>query len=67
MIEKIEYNLIRNNLETGDLVFFSGSGFTSEIIKKATISEWSHVGMVISVDILDNAFSPGELANYDFF
>lgn len=53
MIQKIDYSLIRGKLETGDLVFFSGYGFTSEIIKKATGSEWSHVGMVIVVDLLD--------------
>ncbi len=53
MIQKIDYNLIRNDLETGDLVFFSGTGLVSEAIKMGTGSEWSHVGMCIKIDILD--------------
>lgn len=53
MIERIQYDLIRNDLQTGDMVFFSGRGLVSKGIKIATGSEWSHVGLVIRIDVLD--------------
>ncbi len=42
------YEEIRNDLNTGDLVLFSGKGFVSRMIKRFTRSKWSHVGMVIN-------------------
>lgn len=41
------YDDVRGGLETGDLVLFSGQGHVSEVIKRLTHSEWSHVGMVL--------------------
>lgn len=35
-------------LTTGDLVFFSGKGIASHIVKGFTLNRWSHVGMVVS-------------------
>lgn len=32
---------------TGDLIFFSGNNDSSQIIKYFTVSEWSHVAMVV--------------------
>ncbi len=50
---QITYNNIRNNLKTGDLVFFSGQGLVSGMIKWFTKSSYSHVGMVVVDDKWD--------------
>jgi hypothetical protein len=42
----LSYADVREELETGDIVLFSGSGPYSRIIQAATHSRWSHVGMV---------------------
>ncbi|KGD66258.1 hypothetical protein Y5S_00730 [Alcanivorax nanhaiticus] len=34
-------------LRTGDILLFSGRGFTSEVIRVFTRSPWSHIGMVV--------------------
>jgi len=44
---KKTYATIRNDLQTGDIVLFSGGSLFSKAIKWFTSSEWSHVGMVI--------------------
>ncbi len=49
----MDYDTIRKNLDTGDLVFFSGRGPISNMIKVMTRSKWSHVGMVIRVRAWD--------------
>ena len=38
---------MRAKLKTGDIVLFSGKGGISAGIKWATLSRWSHVGMVV--------------------
>lgn len=43
------YSSIRDHLDTGDLVGFSGKGGISSTIKWFTGSKWSHVGMVLRV------------------
>ncbi len=43
----MKYSEIRNSLQTGDIVLFSGKSRISNIIKWFTKSPWSHVGMVI--------------------
>lgn len=45
----MKYDEIRGSLKTGDMVLFSGKGFISNIIKLATGSKWSHVGMVLEI------------------
>jgi hypothetical protein len=42
-----KYEEIRSQLQTGDIVLFSGKGGMSEGIKWVTFCEWSHVGMVL--------------------
>ena len=42
-----KYSDIRNQLDTGDIVLFSGKGHISSAIKWFTAGKWSHVGMVI--------------------
>jgi len=43
----MKYTQIRNKLDTGDIVLFSGKGGISAGIKWFTTSKWSHVGMVV--------------------
>ena len=43
----VNYNDIREELDTGDIVLFSGKGGISAGIKWFTNSKWSHVGMVV--------------------
>jgi hypothetical protein len=43
----MKYSEIRSDLNTGDIVLFSGKGTVSNVIKWFTKSRWSHVGMVI--------------------
>ncbi len=42
-----KYLGIRDTLNTGDIVLFSGRGFVSTAIKCISCSKWSHVGMVV--------------------
>mgnify|MGYP001558258915 CR=1 FL=1 len=49
MGRKSNYEQIRNSLQTGDIVLFSGNSTVSNLIKWFTGSKWSHVGVVISV------------------
>lgn len=48
-----DYDLIRKNLKTGDIVLFSGKGGISAGIKWATLSRWSHVAMVFNLEEYD--------------
>ncbi len=48
-----EYKEIRDELNTGDIVLFSGKGNISAGIKWATFSRWSHVGMVLKLPEYD--------------
>lgn len=45
--ETKKYSEIKNSLNTGDLVLFSGSGFYSNVVKFSTCSNWSHIGVII--------------------
>lgn len=48
-----KYKIIRNDLQTGDLIFCSGNYFFSRLIQKFTKSNWSHVGIVYRDEALD--------------
>lgn len=52
----MKYEMIRQQLKTGDILLFSGKGVVSDGIKFFTISKWSHVGMVYKVDDGDIIF-----------
>jgi hypothetical protein len=41
-----EPDTIRDDLQTGDLAFCSGSYFFSHAIQRFTRSVWSHLGMI---------------------
>ncbi len=47
------YQNIRSRLRTGDLVLFSGRSPFSYMIRLATMSKWSHVGMVVKLPEYD--------------
>jgi len=55
MADITRYQLYRDKISSGDLVFMSGRGFFSNVIKAVTKSQYSHVGMAIwlSIEILD--------------
>jgi len=48
-----KYKIIRNELQTGDLIFCSGNYFFSRLIQKFTKSTWSHVGIIYKDEALD--------------
>ena len=43
-----------SQLETGDIILFSGEGARSSLIKRSTRCPWSHVGMAIRLEGLDD-------------
>lgn len=43
----INYKKIESDLKTGDIVLFSGRGLFSSVVKFATTSPWSHIGVII--------------------
>jgi cell wall-associated NlpC family hydrolase len=45
-LPRIDYDTARASLQTGDLVFCSGSYVFSRLIQRFTRSVWSHVGIV---------------------
>jgi hypothetical protein len=51
--EIMNYELVRDQIETGDILICSGKGLFSELIQDFTNSDWSHVGMIIRFDDLD--------------
>ena len=50
------YEKLRAALSTGDIVLFSGTSPISRIIRYATKSPWSHVGMVVRDEVTDTVF-----------
>jgi hypothetical protein len=48
------YSQLRDELQTGDIVLFSGKGPISAGIKWFTHSTWSHVGLVIRLPMFDS-------------
>lgn len=48
-----DYETIRANINSGDLLLCSGSSIVSEMIKKVTDSVWSHVAFVIRLDAIE--------------
>ena len=49
----MKYNELRPLLKTGDLVFFSGKSISSRLIRLASRSRWSHVGMLVRCPATD--------------
>jgi len=55
-LPKREYDDVRRELRSGDLVFCSGSYFFSGLIQRFTRSVWSHVGIVYRDEHLQRVF-----------
>ncbi|MDJ0889035.1 MAG: hypothetical protein QNI89_17150 [Desulfobacterales bacterium] len=51
---KIEYDEARAKMQPGDVIAFGGKGHFSEIIKFATFSEVSHVGVILQTRVSDD-------------
>lgn len=49
----VAYNELRPALDTGDLVLFGGKSPLCRRIQRLTRSRWSHVGMLVRVEVLD--------------
>ena len=52
-MEKIKYDILKNELKTGDIILFSGQYEMSKIVEKIEGSLWSHVGMVMRLPEYD--------------
>jgi uncharacterized protein YycO len=52
----LDYDQVRDQLRTGDLVFCSGTYFFSRTIQWFTKSVWSHVGIIYRDDNLQRIF-----------
>ena len=43
----VKYSEVRDKIDVGDIILFSGTGRVSRLIKLFTMSKWSHVGTAI--------------------
>ena len=50
---KRDYDQVRPEIRSGDLLLCSGSGLFSRLIQASTESTWSHVGLVMRLDAID--------------
>lgn len=48
------YQKVRDKIKTGDLIAFNGKGIISELIKKKTKSDISHVAIVLDINQSDS-------------
>lgn len=53
-MKQAKYKDIRPFIKTGDVICFGGKGIISDIIKKITNSPVSHIGMILSTNIIEN-------------
>lgn len=52
-IPKIQYPLLRDTIEAGDLLFYAGDDDISMLIREVTQSIWSHIGIIFKIESLD--------------
>jgi len=52
-MQQIAYKEARPKMKPGDVIAFGGTGATSWVIKKATCSMVSHVGVILQTKVLD--------------
>lgn len=52
-VEKVPYEMIRDEIQSADLLFCSGQSAMSKMIRAATDSVWSHVGFVLRVESIN--------------
>lgn len=48
-----QYNELRHEIKSGDILLCSGSSLFSNMIQKATCSVWSHVAFIIRLDMIE--------------
>ena len=53
-VEQISYEEARPKMQPGDVIAFGGKGHFSEIIKFATRSDVSHVGVILQTKVVDD-------------
>lgn len=51
--QPVNYDTFRPQIQTGDILLCSGSGWFSKMIQGSTESVWSHVGFVMRLDSID--------------
>jgi hypothetical protein len=44
---RVPYHTVRRHLQTGDLVLFAGTSWSSRLVQCLTLSRWSHVGVIV--------------------
>lgn len=52
---QVQYDDVRSKMRPGDVIAFGGKGHFSEIIKFATFSDVSHVGVILQTQVVDDA------------
>lgn len=52
---QVRYEDVRERMRPGDVIAFGGKGHFSEIIKFATFSDVSHVGVILQTRVVDDA------------
>lgn len=50
------YEVIRHEFQTGDLIFFSGNHWLSNLIRLRSKGAWSHAGIVVRIEEIDRVF-----------
>lgn len=50
------YEVLRNKLQTGDLIFLSGNHWLSKLIRIRSKGAWSHVGVVVRIEEINRVF-----------
>ncbi|MDB1124192.1 hypothetical protein [Vibrio algarum] len=53
-VNQMDYDAARAKMKPGDVIAFGGKGHFSEIIKFATFSDISHVGVILQTKIFDD-------------
>ena len=47
------YEILRSQIRSGDILLCSGNAFFSHLIQKTTNSVWSHIAFILRLDIID--------------
>ena len=50
------YESLRDDFQTGDLIFFSGNHWLSNLIRIRSKGAWIHVGVVIKTEEINRLF-----------
>lgn len=53
---EVSYSKVRATIRSGDILLCSGNSMFSRLIKRATGSIWSHVGIILRQDNIDRIF-----------